>query len=74
MMHFLAALLAIGSVHAQTKSGADLKNPASLKGTAPAVFEAKFTTTKGDFVVQVHRDWAPKALDRFYNLVPRRLL
>src|ERR1700691_3578884 len=69
MKHFLLALLAIGSVHAQTKSAADLKNPSTLKATAPAAFDVKFTTTKGDFVVQVHRDWAPHGADRFYNLV-----
>jgi peptidyl-prolyl cis-trans isomerase A (cyclophilin A) len=61
--------LAIGSVHAQTKSAADLKNPSTLKAQAPATFQAKFTTTKGDFVVEVHRDWAPHGADRFYNLV-----
>ncbi len=26
-------------------------------------------TTKGDFVVEVHRDLAPLGADRFYNLV-----
>jgi len=46
-----------------------LLNPASLKAKAPDVFKAKFTTTKGDFVVEVHRDWAPLGADRFYNLV-----
>jgi peptidyl-prolyl cis-trans isomerase A (cyclophilin A) len=46
-----------------------LMNPASLKAKAPAVFKAKFTTTEGDFVVEVHRDWAPNGADRFYNLV-----
>ena len=46
-----------------------LLNPASLKATAPAVFKARFTTTVGDFVVEVHRDWAPLGADRFYNLV-----
>ena len=46
-----------------------LLNPASLKAKAPAVFEAKFTTTAGDFVVEVHREWAPQGADRFYNLV-----
>jgi len=69
MKHFLLALLALGSVHAQTMSAADLKNPSTLKATAPAAFDVKFTTTKGDFVVQVHRDWAPHGADRFYNLV-----
>jgi peptidyl-prolyl cis-trans isomerase A (cyclophilin A) len=36
---------------------------------APATFKAKFTTTQGDFVVQVTRAWAPLGADRFYNLV-----
>ena len=46
-----------------------LLNPASLHAKAPEVFRAQFTTTKGDFVVEVHRDWAPLGADRFYNLV-----
>jgi peptidyl-prolyl cis-trans isomerase A (cyclophilin A) len=36
---------------------------------APDFFRARFTTTKGDFVVEVHRDWAPNGADRFFNLV-----
>lgn len=36
---------------------------------APAVFKAKFTTTKGDFTIEVHREWAPRGADRFYTLV-----
>ncbi len=36
---------------------------------APADFKVKFETTKGDFVVEVHRDWAPRGADRFYELV-----
>ena len=46
-----------------------LLNPESLKAKAPAVFKAKFTTTAGDFVIEVHRDWAPLGANRFYNLV-----
>jgi peptidyl-prolyl cis-trans isomerase A (cyclophilin A) len=46
-----------------------LLNPASLRAKAPELFKAQFTTTKGDFVVEVHRDWAPLGADRFYNLV-----
>ncbi len=46
-----------------------LLNPASLHARAPEVFKAQFMTTKGDFVVEVHRDWAPLGADRFYNLV-----
>jgi peptidyl-prolyl cis-trans isomerase A (cyclophilin A) len=46
-----------------------LMNPASLNAKAPAVYKAQFTTTKGDFVVEVHREWSPIGADRFYNLV-----
>jgi peptidyl-prolyl cis-trans isomerase A (cyclophilin A) len=46
-----------------------LLEPASLNQKAPEAFKAKFTTTKGDFVVQVTRAWAPLGADRFYNLV-----
>jgi len=51
------------------RSSASLLNPASLKLEAPAVFDAKFTTSKGDFVVEVTRAWSPRGADRFYNLV-----
>lgn len=50
-------------------SPAKLMNPAAWTKKAPAEFKARFTTTKGDFVIQVHRDWAPLGADRFYNLV-----
>jgi len=46
-----------------------LLNPASLHATAPPVFYVRFHTTKGDFVMQVTRAWAPLGADRFYNLV-----
>src|SRR5579884_1310638 len=36
---------------------------------APDVFRARFKTTKGPFVVEVHRDWAPLGADRFYELL-----
>ncbi|HEX3345591.1 MAG TPA: peptidylprolyl isomerase [Polyangiaceae bacterium] len=47
----------------------DLLDPSKLTAKAPDVFQASFTSTKGDFVIEVHRDWAPNAADRFYNLV-----
>jgi peptidyl-prolyl cis-trans isomerase A (cyclophilin A) len=55
--------------HTAAAPHSSLLNPASLKAKAPAVFKAKFSTTAGDFVVEVHRDWAPLGADRFYNLV-----
>src|SRR6185437_4187927 len=41
-------------------------------GPAPANFRVRFTTTKGDFVVLVHRDWSPRGADRFYELAKMR--
>jgi peptidyl-prolyl cis-trans isomerase A (cyclophilin A) len=35
---------------------------------APAVFRVKFETSRGDFVVEARRDWAPLGADRFYDL------
>jgi peptidyl-prolyl cis-trans isomerase A (cyclophilin A) len=46
-----------------------LTNPAALNAQAPAVYRVKFDTSKGPFVLEVHRDWAPHGADRFYNLV-----
>ena len=50
-------------------SRAALMNPAKLTAVAPAVYKATFDTSVGSFVIEVHRDWAPKGADRFYNLV-----
>ena len=32
-------------------------------------YKVNFDTSKGSFVIEVHRDWAPIGADRFYNLV-----
>jgi len=38
-------------------------------GAAPDSFRVTFETTRGSFVVQVNRAWAPNGADRFYALV-----
>jgi len=35
---------------------------------APRLFDARVETSKGTFVLQVDRAWAPRGADRFYNL------
>lgn len=45
-----------------------LANPASMTATAPEFYWVQFTTTKGPFVIRVHREWAPIGADRLYNL------
>jgi peptidyl-prolyl cis-trans isomerase A (cyclophilin A) len=55
-----------------TSGGApDFHNPAdpAFATQAPDSFRARFATTKGEFVIAVHRAWAPLGADRFYNLV-----
>src|SRR5688572_11243969 len=49
----------------------DFHNPrdAGFSAQAPDSFRARFTTTKGAFVIEVHRAWSPRGADRFYNLV-----
>lgn len=83
----LAACLAMAASNAaQTKSPtqspgqpaakgaypAALLKPETLTAKAPEVFEVKFVTSKGEFVVTVTRAWAPQGADRFYNLVRNR--
>lgn len=46
-----------------------LTDPSQASETAPETYRAKFETTKGDFVIEVTRKWAPRGADRFYNLV-----
>ncbi|MCO4762280.1 MAG: peptidylprolyl isomerase [Myxococcales bacterium] len=46
-----------------------VKDPSKATATAPGVYKVKFSTTQGDFTMTVHREWAPKGADRFYNLV-----
>lgn len=36
---------------------------------APEVFRVKFETTRGQFVIEAHRAWAPLGVDRFHYLV-----
>jgi peptidyl-prolyl cis-trans isomerase A (cyclophilin A) len=67
MTRILALLLLLGSAAPAFCQG--LMSPAALKEQAPAVYRVDFDTSKGPFVIEVHRDWAPLGADRFYNLV-----
>jgi peptidyl-prolyl cis-trans isomerase A (cyclophilin A) len=78
LLMFVLALFISGAANAQDAakaapakkpSGQALLHPETLKAKAPEEFDAKFSTTKGDFVIHVTRAWAPLGADRFYNLV-----
>jgi peptidyl-prolyl cis-trans isomerase A (cyclophilin A) len=65
----MLASVALAGQAANLEKMSKLRNPAALAEQAPATFNANFDTSKGLFVVTVHRDWAPNGADRFYNLV-----
>jgi peptidyl-prolyl cis-trans isomerase A (cyclophilin A) len=65
---FLVATMA-GARPAQAAANPKLADPAALSEKAPETYRARFSTSKGDFVIEVTRAWAPHGADRFYNLV-----
>lgn len=76
-MRRLVPLIALALVAAACGGGSPsppkvLLDPSKLDAKAPQLYDVKFVTTAGDFVVSVHRTWAPIGADRFYNLVKNR--
>jgi peptidyl-prolyl cis-trans isomerase A (cyclophilin A) len=68
----LAAIAACGGeppARAPREAPNPLLTPSRLTETAPTAFRVRLTTSAGDVVLLVHRDWAPLGADRFYNLV-----
>jgi len=66
----IALLAACGSDPEEYTPDRDpLLDPWLARDDAPDNFRVRFETTKGDFLVDVHRDWAPHGAERFYNLV-----
>jgi peptidyl-prolyl cis-trans isomerase A (cyclophilin A) len=63
----LAAVLAAAIISGAATACGGGSSPNA--GEAPDTYKARFETTKGPFVVTVHRSWAPKGADRFYQLV-----
>ena len=48
------------------------KQPEAYIPPAPATYKVKFETTKGDFVLVIHRAWAAQGADRFWELIHRK--
>src|SRR5687767_15152828 len=65
----LTPMLALAALATAAIGQSNLNNPAALRDTAPAAYKARFDTSKGAFVLEVQREWAPQGADRFYNLV-----
>ena len=65
----LILALAFAGIAPPAFAQSPLSNPSSLREQAPATYKVRFDTSKGVFVVEVTRAWAPQGADRFYNLV-----
>ena len=66
---FGAALLITACPSQNSPPGKAVPGPEQATLDAPAEYKARFSTTRGSFVVRVVRDWAPNGAVRFYNLV-----
>lgn len=68
---FVSGLVACGGGEAADGTGEVplFASPRRAEVQAPEVFQARFETTQGAFVVHVERTWAPRGADRFYSLV-----
>jgi peptidyl-prolyl cis-trans isomerase A (cyclophilin A) len=64
----IATLLAACLAATLAACGGSSKDAAIPAGAAPDSFRVAFTTSKGTFVVQADRAWAPNGADRFYAL------
>jgi cyclophilin family peptidyl-prolyl cis-trans isomerase len=69
-MRFLLVLLTLLPLAGAANRGA-LRNPNDpfWQKHAPAQYRVRVETSRGAFVLEVHRNWAPTGADRFYNLV-----
>jgi peptidyl-prolyl cis-trans isomerase A (cyclophilin A) len=41
----------------------------AMRDTAPPLYRVRMETSTGPVLIEVHRDWAPRGADHFYNLV-----
>lgn len=57
----------------QSSSGSpDVGLPVASSSEAPANFKVRFETSKGPFILEAHRAWSPRGVDRLYQLVQSR--
>jgi peptidyl-prolyl cis-trans isomerase A (cyclophilin A) len=75
--HLFCSALLLTLVGCSSERSAETKAPeptakkeeAPTASKIPATFKVKFDTTKGPFIVEVTREWAPIGAERFYELV-----
>lgn len=69
--YLLVGTFAFGACTSQQNNNDPLLNAsnAEWEKNAPPISWINVKTTKGEFTIELHRDWAPRGVDRFYNLV-----
>ena len=69
----LALASIVVACSSDTKTSRDSGRPSAAPSTqatqAPPIFRVQFETSRGNFVMEAHRSWAPKGVDRLYQLV-----
>jgi len=63
-----AAVVAAQTAAPKPAAANKLLSPATLTAKSPEIFKVKFDTSKGVIMLELHRDWAPRGVDRFYNM------
>jgi homoserine O-acetyltransferase len=63
------ACLALLPIHGQAPSRLLTPDAPEMNSRAPELFNVRLETNKGLILIEVHRDWAPIGVDRFYSLV-----
>lgn len=69
------ALLFMAGCSSAPEKAPETQKPAAEKAAEPAkedaskIFKVRFETSKGPFVMEVHRDWAPIGAARFEELI-----
>ena len=71
MRHKTSIIVGMRIVVAALVLLASCKKP-EQKIVVPDTYRVKFETSKGDFIVEVTRAWAPRGADRFHELVRMR--
>jgi peptidyl-prolyl cis-trans isomerase A (cyclophilin A) len=65
-LFFAGAMLAATALSSAAQTGSQAPVP------GPDVYRVKFETSKGDFVIEVTKAWAPLGASRFYSLVQQK--